>query len=165
VSKAFTKDDGPAPPEVHRHRAPLPAGAPNYVTSRGLLALREELARLDAADPGPDPAASPPTSHDPWRSELEERIATAWVAPPPADRSAIRFGASIRVGTADGHTRDFQIVGVDETDPGAGRIGFGAPLARALLGHRVGERITVQTPHGEEELAILGVAYDEDERL
>jgi hypothetical protein len=54
VSKAFTNDDGPSPAEVLRHRPPLPAGVANYVTTRDLQALRDELAALDAVPPGPD---------------------------------------------------------------------------------------------------------------
>ena len=62
---------------VIRHRPSLPEGTPNYVTVRGLQLLRAELA---AAEPGAR------------RLELEQRIASAVVAAPPADRSEIRFG-------------------------------------------------------------------------
>jgi len=151
VSKAFTKDDAPAPAEVPRHRSPLPSGLPNYVTPSGLAALREELARLDAARPG---------KHGPtWRAELEERIATAVVPPPPTDRGEIRFGARVRLRGPEGE-REVRIVGVDEAEPATGRVTFVAPLARALLGHRVDDIVSVRTPRGEERLEILGVEYD-----
>ena len=42
VSKAFTKDDGPEVGPLLRRRAPLPEGTPNYVTPRGLRALRNK---------------------------------------------------------------------------------------------------------------------------
>jgi transcription elongation factor GreB len=147
VSKAFTKDDRPDPPVVVRHRPSLPDGVVNYVTARGLAALRAELA---AAPPG-----------GARRAELEHRIAGAVLVPPPADPDEIRFGARVQLRTESGRTRDVRLVGVDEADPGAGLVAFVAPLARALLGRRVGDRISVRTPGGGEELEVLAVAYDD----
>jgi transcription elongation factor GreB len=146
VSKAFTKDDRPDEPVVVRHRPPLPDGVPNYVTRRGLQALREQLA---AAESGARHA------------ELEQRIATAVVAPAPADREEVRFAARVRLRGQDGQPRQLQIVGVDEADPAAGLIAFLAPLARALLGRGVGDLVTVRTPGGNDELEILAVDYDD----
>jgi transcription elongation GreA/GreB family factor len=40
-------------------------------------------------------------------------------------------------------------------DPAAGLVAFVAPLARALLGHRVGDVVTVRAPGGEDRLEIL----------
>jgi transcription elongation factor GreB len=158
VSKAFTKDDGPAEAPVSRRRAPLPERAPNYVTARGLRALRAELAQLGAAAPsseGSDGLAA-------WRSELEKRIATAVIAPPPEHRDEVRFGAIVRVRGAEGQTRELQIVGVDEADAGRGLLAFTAPLARALLGRRVGDTVSVKTPGGEEDLTVVDLVYGSD---
>lgn len=149
MSKAFTKDDRPDEPVVVRHRPPLPDGVPNYVTARGLQALRDQLGAIEPT--APTAAAR--------RSELEQRIATAVVAEPPAARDEIRFGARATLRAQDGQTRQVQIVGVDEADPAAGLIAFVAPLARALLGRRVGDLATVRTPGGEEELEILAIDY------
>ena len=147
MSKAFTKDDRADEPVVVRHRSPLPDGVPNYVTPRGLQALRAELA---AVAPGAR------------RSELERRIAAAVPAPPPADRDDIRFGAHVTLRDRNGDIRQVQIVGVDEASPADGLIAFVAPLARALLGRRVGDPVTVRAPGGSDELAVLAVNYDDD---
>ncbi len=146
VSKAFTKDDRPDEPVVVRHRPSVPDGVPNYVTARWLAALRAELA---AAEPGAR------------RSELEQRIAAAVVAPLPTDRDEIRFGARVKLRARDGQLREVQLVGVDEADPANGLIAFVAPLARALLGRRVGDEAIVRAPGGAEELEILSLDYDE----
>jgi transcription elongation factor GreB len=146
VSKAFTKDDRPDEPVVVRHRPSLPDGVPNYVTRRALEALRAELALVESGA---------------RRLELEQRIAAAVLAPPPADREEIRFGAHVRLRGPDGEVRAVQIVGVDEANPGAGVIAFVAPLARALLGRRVGDVVTVRAPGGAEELEVLGIDYDD----
>jgi transcription elongation factor GreB len=147
VSKAFTKDDRPAEPLVVRHRPPLPEGVPNYVTPRGIRALREQLAAETGA-----------TAR---RAELEQRIGSAVLAPPPADRGEIRFGARVTLRGPEGQPRRIQIVGIDEANPAAGLIAFVAPLARALLGQRTGDAVAVRSPGGAEELEIVAVDYDE----
>jgi transcription elongation factor GreB len=156
VSKAFTKDDGPDAAPVLRRRAPLPAGSPNYVTARGLRALRAELERLPAAPPRGDAQA-----HAAWRAELEERVATAVVVGPPEDRGEVRFGATVRLRDAEGRARVVRIVGVDEADAAHGLVAFTAPLARAVLGLRAGDAVGVRAPGGEEELEIVGVDWED----
>ena len=146
MSKAFTKDDRPDEPVIVRHRPALPEGLPNYVTRRGLQALRD---LLRSTEPGLR------------RSELEQRIATAVLVSPPARREEIRFGARVKMRDAAGALRQVQIVGVDEADPATGLVAFLAPLARALLGRGVGDRVTVRAPGGSEELEVLAVDYDD----
>lgn len=146
MSKAFTKEDGRDEPVVIRHRPPLPEGTPNYITARGLQTLRDELAAAPASE---------------RRQELERLIGGAVVAPPPADRDEVRFGARVRLRDAENVIRQVHIVGVDEADPAAGLIAFVAPLARALLGRRAGESVTVRAPRGDEELEIIAVWYDD----
>jgi transcription elongation factor GreB len=146
MSKAFTKDDRPDEPVVIRHRPSLPEGLPNYITRRGLQGLRDQLATTE-------PGAR--------RAELEQRIATAVLAPPPVDRNEIRFGARVKIRDAAGALREIQIVGVNEADPGQSLVAFVAPLARALLGSRVGDQVTVRAPGGAEELEVLAVDYDD----
>jgi transcription elongation factor GreB len=51
------------------------------------------------------------------------------------------------------------IVGVDEADAQAGRISWVAPIARALLGARVGEARKLRTPAGVEEIEVLAIRY------
>jgi transcription elongation factor GreB len=146
VSKAFTKDDRPDEPLVVRRRATVPDGVANYVTPRWLRLLREQLAHATG----------------PHRAELEQRIASAVVAPAPADRDEIRFGARVTLRTEDGQERKLQIVGVDEADPAAGTIAFVAPLARALLGHRTGDSVTARAPGGTDELSVIAIDYDDE---
>jgi transcription elongation factor GreB len=145
VSKAFTRDDRPDEPLVVRRRAALPDGVPNYVTPRGMRALRDEHAGAGGAR----------------RAELEQQIAGALLAPAPADRGEIRFGARVTLRAGDGQARKIQIVGVDEADPAAGSIAFVAPLARALLGHRAGDVVTARSPGGTEELEVTAIDYDD----
>jgi transcription elongation factor GreB len=54
----------------------------------------------------------------------------------------------------------YRIVGVDETDLDRGWISWVSPLAKALLNARIGQRVRFKLPSGEEELEIVGVAYE-----
>ena len=51
------------------------------------------------------------------------------------------------------------IVGVDEADADAGRISWVAPVARALLGARVGDTRRLRTPAGAEEIEVVDIRY------
>jgi transcription elongation factor GreB len=166
VSKAFTKDDDTAPPRFVRSRVPLPPGTPNYVTARGLAALRDERVQLDAERARREAAGdtSAVAAVAARIADLDGRIGGAVVVPAPAPeaKETIRFGARVTVGGEAGSERRYQIVGVDEADAASGRIAFTAPLARALLGRRVGEIAQLSTGHGEESWLIRAVAYEED---
>ena len=51
------------------------------------------------------------------------------------------------------------LVGDDETDAAAGRIGWNAPIARALRGATVGDLRRVVLPVGEREYEVVAIAY------
>ena len=57
--------------------------------------------------------------------------------------------------------RSLTIVGDDEADAGQGRIGWSAPLARALIGAKVGDERIVRLPSGERSYEILAIRYPE----
>jgi len=138
---------------------------PNYVTPRGLARLQArfaatqaELARLrarpDRLDRLPEAAAERDIRY------LEARLRSAIPVDParqPADEVA--FGARVTVLDATGAERRFEITGEDEADPAAGRIAPHSPLARALLGARVGDSVTWARPSGREELEVLSIHY------
>ena len=161
MSKAFKKDEDDAPPLV-LHRAPLPEGTPNYVTHTGLAALRAEHAALsrELSDLDAEAAATTRAQLKARLAELEERLASArLVDPSEQSHDEVRFGARVELIDASGKPQRFRIVGVDEANAREGRIAFTAPLARALLGKRVGDAALVRTPHGEEELELVGIEY------
>ncbi|MEI9951760.1 MAG: GreA/GreB family elongation factor [Pseudomonadota bacterium] len=166
MSRAFTKeeDDGGAELLVVP-RAPLPSGAPNYVTPRGLrrlqieqAALEQERAALEAVDPVD---RLPRLNALAQRAlELQARLASAELVDPRSQpHDQVRFGAQVRVRHESGEESQYRIVGVDEADAAAGLLAFSAPLARALLGKRVGEVALLQTPRASEELTVLEIGY------
>jgi len=166
VSKAFTDEETAEAPAIVPPRAPLPAGVPNYVTARGLAQLRGELAALDAEGVAAERIADEKTrarAHAALaerRAALAARLASAeLVTPPAAPTDVVRFGATVTVAGPGGRRR-FRLVGVDEAD-GRAAIAFVAPLARALLGRRVGDTVRFRSPRGEEELEIAAIDYGE----
>ncbi|MFP5330484.1 MAG: transcription elongation factor GreB [Alphaproteobacteria bacterium] len=76
-----------------------------------------------------------------------------------ASRDEVRFGATVELADEDDNRRTLTIVGDDEADASAGRIGWSAPLARALVGARIGEERTVRLPSGEKSYEILSIRY------
>ncbi|QNM83042.1 transcription elongation factor GreB [Sphingomonas sabuli] len=75
------------------------------------------------------------------------------------DRDQVRFGATVELADEDDHRRTLTIVGDDETDAGNGRIGWSAPLARALIGARVGDERIVRLPVGEKSYEVMAIRY------
>ena len=154
---------------------------PNYITPAGFAVLRAEYAQLLEVE---RPALVEMVS---WaagngdRSEngdyiygrkrlreidrrlgwLAKRMKAARVVDPAqqADRARAWFGATVTVVDTDDAERVLTLVGDDETDAAAGRIGWNAPLARALRGATVGDVRRVQLPVGERDYEVTAIAY------
>lgn len=134
MSVAFRRESDEEHKEP-RFELPIPAG-PNLVTAGGRAQIEARVAEFEARVAGElDESELEEAKRDLryWRT----RLATAQLAPPPAD-DVVGFGS--RVGYRHkGAMRRIDIVGHDEADPAAGRIAFSAPLARALIGACVGD--------------------------
>jgi transcription elongation factor GreB len=176
MSKAFTKDDSSNDLVIVPERAPLPPGVPNYVTERGMHLLEQERrqllaerARLNEVEQDAD------SDNEEHRKQvgivnrrlrdLIERISTARMVTLSADAErTVRFGATVIVRTVEGGgpglPRRIKLVGVDEAQESASLVAFCAPIAKAVLGHRPGERVTRPTGSGDEVLEIVDVEYE-----
>lgn len=90
------------------------------------------------------------------------RIMKAAKVVDPATQSAldqVRFGATVELADEDDKRRTVTIVGDDEADASEGRIGWSAPVARALIGAKVGEERAVRLPSGEKSYEVLAIHY------
>jgi transcription elongation factor GreA len=91
--------------------------------------------------------------------ELEGKLSRAEVLDPPSSGDRIVFGSTVRLEDEDGKAVSYQIVGSDEAEPTQGRISVLAPLARTLIGRRVGDTVVAQLPGGKKTFEILGANF------
>lgn len=154
---------------------------PNYITPSGFAALRAEYDAL-LGDERPrivDVVSWAAGNGD--RSEngdylygrkrlreidrrlgwLAKRMKGARVIDPAAqaDKSRVWFGATVTIADEDDNRRTLTLVGDDEADAGAGRIGWSAPLARALRGAGIGDVRRVTLPAGERDYEVIAIDY------
>lgn len=94
-------------------------------------------------------------------AHLARRMKAARVVDPAQapDRTRAWFGATLTIVDDDDNERTVTLVGDDEQDPSAGRIGWSAPMARALRGAAVGDARTVHLPAGEKQWEVLAIGY------
>ena len=76
-----------------------------------------------------------------------------------SSRDQVRFGATVELADELDGRRTLTIVGDDEADASAGLIGWSAPLARALIGARVGEERIVRLPAAEKSYEVVAIRY------
>lgn len=94
-------------------------------------------------------------------AHLARRMKAARVVNPldQPDRQRVYFGATVTIADEDDVHRTVTIVGDDEADAGASRIGWGSPLARSLRGATLGDLRTVRLPGGDKEWEVVGIDY------
>lgn len=72
----------------------------------------------------------------------------------------VKFGATVTILNEDTEEeKTWQIVGDPEADASAGRISISSPIARAMIGKKVGDSIEVAAPGGAQGYEILAVKY------
>ncbi len=92
------------------------------------------------------------------RKRLEGMIV---VTRPPDDRGRIYFGAWVRVEDDSGNETGFRIVGPDELDPAQRYVSMDSPLARALMGKRVDDEVTIEVPGGRRSYVVVDIRYED----
>jgi transcription elongation factor GreB len=170
MSRAFVKEsDGEAQDPLPPRRV---SEFPNHVTPAGLQQLKVELSRLTGRRPAllakaDDPAAQEELRHvDRDLVYAEARISSALLVDPAAQpHDEVAFGATVTVTEVAGAAgapaapRTYSIVGEDEADADAGKVSYVSPLARALLGARIGQTVTWKRPIGDLLLTVERIEY------
>ena len=147
MSVAFTREEdleATAADLVDRPISPHP----NHVTPEGLAQIEAELAAARAAYSGAqvkgaieaDRTAMARATRD-LRYWSARRASAQLLETTPDGR--VRFGGSVTLEREDGRIQTWRIVGEDEADPAKGSVSHVSPLARALMGKRVGDEALV----------------------
>jgi transcription elongation factor GreB len=91
---------------------------------------------------------------------LARRMKVARVIDPATsgDDGRVRFGSTVEIADEQDNRRTITIVGDDESDAGAGRIGWNSPMAKALRGAAVGDVRRLTLPGGEVEWEVLAIS-------
>jgi transcription elongation factor GreB len=94
-------------------------------------------------------------------ARLARRMKAAKVVDPARqpDKARVWFGATVEIADEDDNRRTVTLVGDDEQDPSRDRVGWSAPIARALRGAAIGDLRTVRLPAGEKEWEVVAIAY------
>jgi transcription elongation factor GreA len=130
---------------------------------RIILAISEARAHGDLSENAEYHAAKEAQSMNEGRvNELESLIARAEVidvAKLSGDR--VQFGATVKLIDEDTEEeKTYQIVGEPEADVKAGRVSIASPIARALIGKTIGDRVEVKTPGGGKAYEIVNVVFE-----
>lgn len=148
MSVAFTREEDLEATAADLADRPI-SPHPNLVTPEGLAAIEAELASARAAYTAAQVQGSIESDRTAMARATRDlrywsaRRASAQVVEPTEDDGAVRFGGSVSIEREDGRAQTWRIVGEDEADPAAGSVSHVSPLARAVMGKRVGDEVTV----------------------
>jgi transcription elongation factor GreB len=178
MSKAFTKEDNEVDDDPS-DGAPVHRGS-NYITRAGFERMQHELSQLwhgerpkvtrevqEAAAQG-DRSENAEYIYGKKRlREIDRRIrflskrleVLTVVEPSKEQEGRVYFGAVVTIEDEDGNTSSYRIVGPDEWDISRREISIDSPVAKALLGKRIDDVVTVIRPKGPAEVTVIRVVY------
>jgi transcription elongation factor GreB len=161
-----------------RWRPPTPSSSA-YITPAGFTALQEELdsiwlRRRDVVKALAEAAAEGDRSENAeyiYRKKelggldrriryLQKRLPNLTVVREAPNGDAIYFGATVELVDDEDETRTYRIVGPDETDTKNFAISMDSPLARALLGKRVGDEVEITIGQKTTTVSVVSFRYE-----
>ena len=168
MSRAFVKDSDDDMSAGELPERPVPEH-PNYVTPNGRSELQARLRELQEEHERLAPQAADDSNAKQRLRVLErdlryfnaqlERAEVVDLHGQPRDE--VHFGAAVKMRDEAGKEHRFTIVGDDEADVTAGRISWASPLAKAMIGARVGDTVIWRRPAGNAEVEIVEIRYPE----
>ena len=157
MSRGFIKEGDQEEIPMVPPRAYLPKGMPNYVTHEGLEALKKEREDLENERVASSGNYIMSNFIDAKMKLLIDRINSAVeVDLTKANKETVSFGAYVKY-----NGRTVRIVGVDEADFAKGLLSFISPVAKALVGKKVGDKFEIKVPKGTEVIEVHGIWYEE----
>lgn len=165
MSRGFVKEDDLEHAGTDLPERPI-SEHPNYVTPLGLQQLQQKNAELEQ-----ERQQLAPRKEDPVVSQrlgmverdlryFEARLESALLVNPAQQLGdSVLFGAYVTAEDENGKSYEFRIVGEDEADIADNKVSWVSPLARALLGHKIGDSVNWKRPAGDLVLEIIAVEY------
>lgn len=150
----------------------------NYLTAEGIRKLQEELdylidvrrpevarqigeAKADgdiSENAGYDEAKNTQAFVEGRILTLKNILANAVVISKNGSKEHVDIGCTVTIHDVEyGDRETYTIVGSTEVDPGNGRISLKSPIGRALMGHRIGDLVEVQTPGGAVQFEVVEI--------
>lgn len=165
MSRGFVKEDDLEHAGTDLPERPL-SPHPNYVTPLGLKLLQNEayeldLIRADLISRKDDAIAQQELAKiDRDLRYLSARLDQAiLVDPSKQPKETVLFGAKVEVEDEEGNILQFAIVGEDEADISQHKVSYVSPIAKALIGRKVGDSVDWQRPAGNLTLEIIKINY------
>jgi transcription elongation GreA/GreB family factor len=166
LSRGFVKEDDLELAGTDLVERPI-SELPNYVTPTGLAQLKaSESALLDerellAPKKEDSSAVQRLTMVDRDLRYIQARLEQAILVETPKEKSpkAVVFGTTVTVEDEAGDQHQFQIVGEDEADITLNKVSYASPLAKALIGQKIGDSVRWKRPAGDLNLEIIKITY------
>lgn len=165
MSRGFVKEDDLEHAGTDLPERPV-SEHPNYVTPAGLQQLQQQATdlenqRLPLTSRKEDPSAQQQLARiNRDLRYVQARLESAIpVDPMQQNRDQVLFGARVKVEDENGEEHVFALVGEDEADIALNKVSWVSPLARALLGHKIGDSVTWRRPAGDLVLEIVSIDY------
>ena len=95
-------------------------------------------------------------------AELTDLLSRAQIIDPTSyEHNAVKFGSTVLISDLDTEKESsYTVVGIAEANLDKGYISLSSPLARAMLGKKVGDEFKVRLPKGESEFEIVSIKYE-----
>ena len=95
-------------------------------------------------------------------AELTDLLSRAQIIDPASyEHNAVKFGSTVLISDLDTEKESrYTVVGIAEANLDKGYISLSSPLARAMLGKKVGDEFKVRLPKGESEFEIVSIKYE-----
>ena len=164
MSRGFVKED-----DLELAGTDLPeravSNAPNYVTANGYAQLQMQLSQFEAQRLNLSQLKEDPTAKQQLAMVERDlryvaaRLESAIVTAPSVQNTQVLFGATVTVEDEKGQQHQYTIVGEDEADIQQNKVSWISPLAKALIGSKLGDSVTWVRPAGNSLLDIIAVEY------
>ena len=169
MSRGFVKEDDLEHAGTDVPERPI-STQPNYVTANGYHLLEKQANALElqrktlSAKKDDQQAQQQLAIVNRDLRYLAARLESAQVVKPVATKTdatsnQVLFGATVTVEDEQGDRHTYDIVGEDEADIKVGKVSWTSPLAKALIGQKMGESVVWARPAGNTVLEIIDTKY------